>query len=266
MAKHPFSMVDLPAERSTTKPRSKGLTMMADFGIPMGILKEHLELNGPYIDLGKIAVGTARLYDEDYLIPKLALYKEHGVRPFLGGQFQEFVFATQGEQAIPAFLTEARRVGFEVVEISDNCVPLSPEERKSQIRMAIDHGLAVIGEVGSKSDKNMANTLISQANDCFEAGAELAIVEGAELVEDGEPKVELLAALRAGLDMDKCLFELPGTWIKGVTLSDVNELTKFFVREFGPDVNIANVLPDEIMETEALRVGLGVVGPSVRTG
>jgi hypothetical protein len=38
---------------------------------------------------------------------------------------------------------------------------------------------------------------------------------------------------------------------------------KFLVSEFGPDVNLANVLPQD-METEALRVGLGVVGPRER--
>jgi phosphosulfolactate synthase len=37
-------------------------------------------------------------------------------------------------------------------------------------------------------------------------------------------------------------------------------LKKFLIREFGPDVNIANVMPDDVLETEALRVGLGVVG------
>ena len=265
MTTYPFSMVDLPAERSTTKPRSKGLTMMVDFGLPMGNLEDRLQLIGPYIDLGKVAVGTSRLYAEDYLRAKLDLYKKYQVRPYLGGQFQEYVFATQGAAAIPAFLTEAKRVGFEVVEVSDNCVPLTPEERKEQIRMAIDHGLAVIGEVGSKSETTSGADLVAQASDCFEAGAELAIVEGAELVEKGVPKTGLIAELRNGLDMSRVLLELTGTWIPGVTLTEVNELLKFLVREFGPDVNLANVVPDEILETEALRVGLGVVGPTART-
>ena len=41
-------------------------------------------------------------------------------------------------------------------------------------------------------------------------------------------------------------------------------MKKLLVSEFGPDVNIANVMPDDIIETEALRVGLGVVGPARR--
>ena len=32
----PFASVPLPAERSTTTPRRKGLTMMMDWGLPMG--------------------------------------------------------------------------------------------------------------------------------------------------------------------------------------------------------------------------------------
>jgi hypothetical protein len=96
-------------------------------------------------------------------------------------------------------------------------------------------------------------------------GAELAIVEGAELVEDGVPNAQVIAELAAGLDLSRVLLELTGTWIKGVTQSDVNELQKFLVQEFGPDVNLANVIPDEILELEAMRVGLGVVGPCSRT-
>ena len=38
-------------------------------------------------------------------------------------------------------------------------------------------------------------------------------------------------------------------------------MKKLLVSELGPDVNIANVMPQDILETEALRVGLGVVGP-----
>ena len=260
MTNYPFAMVELPGERSPTKPRSKGLTMMVDWGVPMARQKDLLSMIAPYLDLAKIAVGTSRLYDEEYLRDKLRLYKEYQVRPFLGGQFQEYVFATQGFAALAPFLDEAKRVGFEVVEVSDNVVPLTPEERKAQIALAIDRGLTVFGEVGSKSEKSAAATLIAQGRDCVEAGAELVIVEGAELMAGGQPKEALLADLRGGLDISRALFELPGPWIRGVTLSDIHDLKKFLIREFGPDVNIANVMPDDLLETEALRVGLGVVG------
>ena len=33
MSKHPFDFVELPADRSTSKPRANGLTMMIDWGL-----------------------------------------------------------------------------------------------------------------------------------------------------------------------------------------------------------------------------------------
>jgi phosphosulfolactate synthase len=262
----PFAFVELPRARTQAKPRASGLTMMADFGLPYRYAADVVEMAGRYIDLAKIAVGTSRLYDLKYLRRKLALYRKHRIRPFIGGQFQEYVFATYGAGALRGFLTEAKRVGFDVVEVSDNCVPLSDAERFEQISLAVDCGLAVFGEVGSKDMKNDARLLIRQAEVCFKAGAELVLVEAAELVEDGRPKMRLIDDIRKGLDMKKVLIELPGPWIKGVTLSAVEDMKKFLVAEFGPDVSIANVMPQDIVETEALRVGLGVVGPTSRSG
>ncbi len=260
----PFAFVELPAARSQSKPRATGLTMMADFGLPYLQAEDLVTMAGRYIDFAKIAVGTSRLYDLAYLRKKLALYRRHQIRPFVGGQFQEYVFATYGQQALRGFLVEAKRVGFDVVEISDNCVPLSRVQRRAQIRLAIDCGLAVFGEVGSKDMKNDARLLITQAEDCFAAGAEVVLVEAAELIANGKPKMKLIDGLRRGLDMSRVLIELPGPWISGVALSAVEDMKKFLVREFGADVNIANVMPSDIMETEALRVGLGVVGPQVK--
>ena len=114
----PFGFVELPAGRSQQKPRRTGLTMVADFGLPYMQAEDMATMAGRYIDLAKIAVGTSRLYDLAYLRKKLALYRRHKIRPFIGGQFQEYVFATYGEKMLRPFLTEAKRVGFDVVEIS----------------------------------------------------------------------------------------------------------------------------------------------------
>jgi len=48
-------------------------------------LRDQLGVLGPYIDLAKIAVGSARLYPRDLLIERAAIYDEFGISPFLGG-------------------------------------------------------------------------------------------------------------------------------------------------------------------------------------
>lgn len=263
MRDEPFPFIELPAGRSRTKPRRTGLTMMADFGLTFEHTESVLGLSGDFIDFAKIAVGTARLYPRAYLTRKLDLYQRHAVRPFIGGQFAEYVLATQGCQALPRFFGEAVDLGFDTIEISDNCVPLTDVERAAVIGEAIKAGLKVFGEVGSKDRKSTAADLIAQAGVCFAAGSELVLVEAAELVADGRLNTGLIDAVVSNLDMSRVMIELPGPWISGVTLAQVYDMRKLLVKAFGPDVNIANVKPDDVFDTEALRVGLGVVGPSV---
>jgi phosphosulfolactate synthase len=264
MPQRPFAMVPLPGERSNSKPRRAGLTMIVDQGMPLGFQADLLALAGDYADLAKIKTGTARLYPEPLLRKKLARYKRYRVQPFLGGQFHEYVFATQGSRALPRFYREALRLGFEAIEISDNVVPLTPRERRVQIRAARDAGLTVYGEVGSKETRSDPGLLVAQAEDCFAAGAALVLVEAAELVRRGKPKRRTLELLARSLDMRRVMIELPGPWIPEVRSCDVEALKKLLVEEFGPDVNLANVSPEDLIDLETTRVGLGVAGPPKR--
>ena len=257
-----FPMFDVPPERSMTKPRKSGLTMMVDWGLPLQSQAALLDLSGSYLDLAKLAVVSVRVYTERQLKDKVRLYRDHGVRSFIGGGAVERLYALNGPAALEPFFVEARRVGIDVVEISDNFITLDRAERQRQIRLARKHGLVVFGEIGSKHDKNDADLLIAQANDCFEAGAELVIIEGYELVEDKAPKQALISALRAGIDAARSMFELPGPWISGINASEVQDLKKILIREFGPDINLGNIMPADLFETEMSRQGFGVVQPT----
>jgi len=264
MPKRPFAMVPLPAGRSEkhgAKPRHSGLTMIVDAGMPLGQQADLMALAADYVDLAKIKTGTARLYDERNLVRKLREYRRHRVQPFLGGQFHEYVFATQGQKALSRFYDEALRVGFEAIEISDNVVPLTSRERQQQIRAARAAGLIVYGEVGSKETASNPRLLVSQAEDCFAAGAALVLVEAAELVFRGKPNRRTLDLLLRCLDLRKVMIELPGPWIPEVRACDVELLKKLLIEELGPDVNLANVSPGDLIDLETTRVGLGVAGP-----
>ena len=53
------------------------------------------------------------------------------------------------------------------IEVSDNVVSFTDDERSAIIATAVDCGLEVHGEVGSKSEESSAAELIAQANGCF---------------------------------------------------------------------------------------------------
>src|SRR5688500_8181228 len=91
-----FPMIKVRAERSMAKPRRTGLTMMIDWGLPLAQQADYLDMSGRFIDLAKIAVGSVRVYGEQQLRAKIALYKDHGVRRFVGGGIVERLFALDG--------------------------------------------------------------------------------------------------------------------------------------------------------------------------
>jgi phosphosulfolactate synthase len=260
----PFRFVPLPRERSQRKPRRSGRTMIVDDGLPLAYARDLVVLGGAYIDLAKIKTGTARLYARAQLVKKLRFYKRHRIQPFLGGQFHEYVFATQGEKALPKYYAESLALGFEAIEISDNVVPLSDAQRRKQIRNAVSAGLVVYGEVGSKETLSNPQLLIGQAAVCFEAGAALVLVEAAELVEKGRLRTRTVELLTRSLDMSRVIIELPGPWISDVRSCDIEDMKKALVDALGPDVNLANVPPSSIIDTEATRTGLGTAGPPRR--
>jgi phosphosulfolactate synthase len=261
MSAAPFRFVPLPAERSRRKPRRSGRTMIIDDGLPLGWARDLVALAGAYIDLAKIKTGTARLYPRGQLVRKLRLYRRNRIQPFLGGQFHEYVYATQGAAALPRYYAEALALGFEAIEISDNVVPLSDAQRRAQIRAAVRSGLVVYGEVGSKQTRSDPGLLVRQAEACFEAGAALVLVEAAELVEEGKLRRRTIERLARSLDMARVMIELPGPWIRDVRSCDVEDMKKALVRALGPDVNLANVAPASVIDTEATRTGLGTAGP-----
>lgn len=264
MTVKPFAFVPLPAERSARKPRRSGLTMMIDAGLPLAGQRDLLQLAGDYVDLAKIKTGSARLYPPRVLAEKIALYRARKVQPFLGGQFHEYVFATQGARALGRYYREALRLGFAAIEISDNVVALTPRQRKAQIRAATAAGLVVFGEVGSKETFSNPDLLVRQAEDCLAAGAALVLVEAAEIARGGKPRRGTIERLARSLDLARVMFELPGPWIPEVRRCDVEALKKLLIEELGPDVNLANVQPEDLLDLETTRVGLGVAGPPKR--
>ncbi|MDB5799042.1 MAG: hypothetical protein JWP36_2944 [Paucimonas sp.] len=257
----PFAFIPLPADREQVKPRQSGMTMMIDDGMPLAKTADVVELAGQYIDLAKIKTGTARLYPRALLQKKLGLYKAAQIRPFIGGQFHEYVFAMMGEAGLPPFYEEALALGFEAIEISDNTVPLTDQQRRSQIRTAVAAGLTVFGEVGSKESLSNPSLLVSQAGLCLEAGASLVLVEAAELVEQGRLRQDVIDLLVRSLDMAQVMIELPGPWIDGVHLCDIEQMKRQLFAAIGPSLNLANVAPDTLIDTEATRLDLGTAGP-----
>ena len=165
-----------------------------------------------------------------------------------------------GLDAFPRHLREARDLGFEIVEISDNVVSLPDGVRKELMDRIRDLGMTRVGEINDKHTNSSARDIVRDVQLALDEGSEFAMVEGQELMVDGQPNEELITMLSNEVDVGRCMFEISTPYI-GSTLHEIYVGKKFLIKTFGPDVNLGNVSSDAVIETEVTRLGLGAAGP-----
>ncbi|AUW94510.1 phosphosulfolactate synthase [Sulfobacillus sp. hq2] len=248
-----FDILDFPHPDRTDKPRQRGMTMVIDKGLGMTETRDLMELASDYVDQVKLTFGTSAFYKTRLLRQKIELVKSYGVDIFPGGTFLELALL-QGR--IVEYLDRARELGFTGIEVSDGTIAIDPETRFSTIQLARAYGFhLVISEVGKKDPRDAVTgePLWQQVQQDLDAGADTVIVEGRESGEgvviyddSGNVLEETLQELVAHIpDPSRLLWEAPQK-------SQQQEL----ILRFGPNVNLGNVQPQDVLALEALRVGL----------
>jgi phosphosulfolactate synthase len=245
-----FTKISVPQRQE--KPRDRGLTMMIDWGIPHGLQKDCLEAQGIYVDEAKLAASIPKVMPLQYMQQKIETYKSEDIFAFPGGLFTEVAIA-QGNYE--AFLEEAKTVGFSGIEVSDNILEIEPKKKMAVIAKAVNEfGMTVMGEVGRKEGSMTKDELIADVENCIEAGAKLVLLEAHELFH-GDIRIDVLEELNKRVPMEKLMFELPVAVLPDVTKAYKAKVLFWMIKQFGPEVNLANVEWDEIYFTEISRRG-----------
>lgn len=243
----------IPVPERQAKPRTRGTTMMIDWGMGLARQRDTLESAGPYVDVAKVAATIPRVMPRDVLVRKVALYREHGVVPSIGGLFVEL---TWKQRTYARLLDEARELGFGAVEVSDNLLDFPPAEKAAAIRQCVDAGLAAYGEVGRKEGALDDARFLADVDTCLQAGASAVFLEAHELFGHGEVRSALIAQIARRFPAERIVYELPVTILPGVHREYKHRITAWLVRELGTEVNLANVEWDELYVTEIVRRGM----------
>ena len=94
------------------------------------------------------------------------------------------------------FFKEVAELGFSAVEISDNLLEWSLDEKRCTIRKAIDeYGLSVLGEVGRKDKSMSIDEVLLDLDTCFDAGVAGVFIEAYELIAGEEIRADLITAI-----------------------------------------------------------------------
>jgi phosphosulfolactate synthase len=244
-----------------SKPRKSGLTMVMDDCFGPHAQQDFISVCGEHADYIKIPVGVSRLLSNEVLSAKIKLYRKNQLEPFPGGQYLEYA-ELNGKTHL--YLEGCAKAGYGLVEVSDNLLSVSLEWKRKMIQTAVkDFGLRVLGEVGKKEGMEKDASLLDDAKTCLDAGAEIVLLEAAEIVyADPETKKEIEKVVET-VGVEKVLFELPGTWIAGVATEQIHRLSRELIQRYGSHVNLGNVSPLNLMFLEAFRRGIGVNGGSV---
>jgi phosphosulfolactate synthase len=225
--------------------RAGGLTHVIDKGLGPRGWEDVLETSGAYIDIVKFGWGTA--YVTQNLERKIDLLKEK--RVVFGGTMFEVVYSLH---KLDEYKTWLSGLGLTHVEISDGTVDI-PRERKLELIADFARDFTVLSEVGSKdsSIEYSADEWKTWLREELDAGAWKVITEAREggsagiFDSSGGMRTELIGEIAAAVGTENVVFEAP-----------TKASQAWFVKQFGPAVNLGNIPPDEVIPLETLRLGL----------
>ena len=225
------------------RPRSTGLTHVIDKGLGPRAWEDVLETASDYISIVKLGWGTAAVTQN--LERKLEVLREKPV--VIGGTFFEVVYARDQLDAYKSWLG---KLGLTHVELSDGTIDI-PRERKLELITDFSRDFTVLSEVGSKDStvEYSAAEWTLWLREELEAGAWKVITEAREggtagiFDSAGGMRTELIGEIAEAVGIENVVFEAP-----------TKAAQVWFIKQFGPEVNLGNIPPDEVIPLETLRL------------
>ena len=221
---------------------------MLDRGLSVAEVDGLVEVAGRYVDLVKLGWGTALATGN--LDRKLECYREHEIPVVLGGTLTELAISRGRLDDLIAWV---HALGLSHFEISDGTIALE-HERKLELIERLAQEFTVLSEVGSKDDTGAITppyVWVEQMRAELSVGAWKVIAEGREagtagiFRPSGEVREGLIGEIVHEIAPDRIMFDAPR-----------KDQQVWFVRRFGPEVNLSNVPVGEVLALETLRLGL----------
>ncbi len=258
MTEAAFSFV--PRAARPPKPRKRGITeIRGPYYSAYGPrhLADLLETVGAWIDGVKYAGGSFALMPEGAVQSINKLAHDHDVYVSTGGWIENVL--RFGPDAADHYVTEAKRLGFDVIELSAGFISLPIDSMLRLVDKVKSAGLKAKPEFGIQFGAGGATAaaeleaegtkdvgwLIAQARRTLEAGADIVMVESEGITENVRTwRTDVVARIIDELGLEKVMFEGADP-----------PVFEWYVKNYGNDVNLF-VDHSQIVQLEALRQGI----------
>jgi len=240
--------IDLPhMPQRTEKPRNSGFTMVMDKGLSLRQAEDLIEAGGEYIDVVKLGFGTSVVSKN--IKEKIALYKQAGIKTYLGGTLLEaFIVRNKFED----YIRHIEGLKLEMAEVSDGSIELAHDKKCEYINKLAKH-VTVLSEVGSKEEGIIIHPQkwVKMMKAELDAGSWKVIAEAREsgtvgiFHRNGGAHVMLINKIISKIPKESIIWETPQ-----------KSQQVYFIKLMGANVNLGNIGPDDIIPLETLRIGL----------
>lgn len=251
----------VPRNHRPAKPRKTGLTeIRGPYYDAMGTrrLNDLFETMGEHIDGLKFAGGSFSLMPRDRLKEMIDLAHEHGVYVSTGG-WAEFVL-TKGPDMFRRYIEECANIGFDVVELSFGFITLPEADMVRLVEDTVKAGVKAKPELGIQigagggdvsieeleaQGTRHTSWVISRANACLEAGADIIMIESEGITENVTSwRTDVVNDIINGVGLENCMFEAAEP-----------QVFEWYIRNFGIEANLF-VDHSQIVQLECLRSGI----------
>lgn len=221
--------------------------MVMDKGLSLREAEDFAAVGSEYVDFVKLGFGTSVITPD--VDRKIKTYQKAGIEVYLGGTLFE-AFIIRG--LFNEYVELLKDYGLKMAEISDGSYEFEHAEKLEYIRK-LSEDFTVISEVGSKK-KNIIFTpeeWVDMMQSELKAGSVKVIAEAREsgtigiYNDDGSVNLELINTISKQVGFHNVLWEAPQ-----------KPQQAWFILNFGANVNLGNIAPNEIIALESLRLGL----------
>jgi phosphosulfolactate synthase len=231
------------------RPRKIGVTHVLDRLDPLS--EEALRPLARYIDVVKIGWGLPLLLPREIVRKRVIFYHELGVEVSTGGTLLEYAVARDRASAA---ITEAKELGFDIVEVSDGVIELSNAQIAKLAEEVKAHRLDLFIEVGKKNPQNQLSLreTLERIGRARELSPRKVIIESRESgrgvgIYDGEGNIkwDWVRSIVADHPAEELIFEAPHESQQVALL-----------KELGSDTNLGNIALSSVAPLATERLGL----------